>query len=175
MATDYKALCRALNRDEFTRRYPHGFLVTMGPMWRPQGPRTTGSVPIVNLGDSEATRAGITPGDDDLEADTEVKILAVEKVRPTFPDMITIGRTDNNDLVIKDVSVSKFHAFLSVDDGSVAATDAGSRNGTRVDGKPLEPRAEPTPLSSGSTLRVGNLDLRYYDAGAFWDSFNDAG
>gem|GEM_PF-7085785 len=46
--------------------------------------------------------------------------------------------------------------------------------GSRVDHTVLAPRAEPTRLPSGATLRVGSVELRYYDVGAFWDGFNAA-
>src|SRR4051794_40548232 len=39
-------------------------------------------------------------------------VLAVRKTQSTFPSMITVGRTKNNDIVIPDVMISKFHAFF---------------------------------------------------------------
>src|SRR3954466_1649933 len=41
-------------------------------------------------------------------------VLPLRKVQSTFPSMITVGRTENNDLVIPDEQVSKFHAFFRV-------------------------------------------------------------
>jgi hypothetical protein len=51
---------------------------------------------------------------------------------------ITVGRADDNDVILQESSVSKHHAhFETHEDGSLALTDLGSRNGTRVNGAPL--------------------------------------
>ena len=34
------------------------------------------------------------------------------KVQEQFPSMIMLGRTTNNDIVVGDTSISKFHAFF---------------------------------------------------------------
>src|SRR5690349_4740712 len=39
-------------------------------------------------------------------------LVGVRKVQKEFPGMITVGRTANNDVVIEDPQVSKFHAFF---------------------------------------------------------------
>ena len=59
-------------------------------------------------------------------------VLPLRKVQSTFPSMITVGRTDNNDLVVPDEQVSKFHAFFRLVGDRVELSDAGSRNGTFV-------------------------------------------
>jgi hypothetical protein len=58
-------------------------------------------------------------------------------------DEITVGRSDDNDVVLHEGSVSKYHAhFDAHEDGSVALVDGGSKNGTRINGQLLEPGVE---------------------------------
>jgi hypothetical protein len=56
---------------------------------------------------------------------------------------ISVGRSDGNDVVLREPSVSKYHAhFDRNEDGELAVTDDGSKNGTRVNGQPLAPGVE---------------------------------
>ncbi|MEW5851119.1 MAG: FHA domain-containing protein [Myxococcota bacterium] len=72
-------------------------------------------------------------------------------------DMISLGRTNNNDVVIPEMSVSKFHAFFKVaGDRNWQLVDAGSSNGTRVNGQKLAAKA-PTPVQSGDTVVLGDV------------------
>jgi pSer/pThr/pTyr-binding forkhead associated (FHA) protein len=45
---------------------------------------------------------------------------------------LDIGRSDENDVVLTDEGVSRFHARLLYDNGSLWLQDAGSRNGVFV-------------------------------------------
>ena len=73
---------------------------------------------------------------------------------------ITVGRTSNNDVVLFDNTVSRFHAVLSFDEksGSWRVEDAESQNGTYVNEVKLAPRV-PTPLADGMPLRFGAVGL----------------
>ena len=97
-----------------------------------------------------------------LEADLEVFPLA-KKPNASFPDRITIGRTSNNDVVIADTSISRLHAYIRRDGATWFVADAGSKNGSWLKGKVLEPRKE-RPLPSRAVLRFGDVDLTFYDA-----------
>lgn len=93
------------------------------------------------------------------EADLEVYPLT-KKPGASFPDRITIGRTPNNDVVINDHSVSRFHAYVRHDGTSWIVADAGSKNGSWLDKSSLEARKE-RRLSSRGILRIGDVDLRF--------------
>lgn len=45
---------------------------------------------------------------------------------------LTMGRSEENDVVLEDDGVSRFHARLLYDNGSLWLQDAGSRNGVFV-------------------------------------------
>jgi hypothetical protein len=87
--------------------------------------------------------------------------------RNAFDKFIAIGRTRNNDVVINHPTVSRFHAFI-VDGGGGhhQLYDAGSRLGSLVDGvtAPQYEGGEPRPLSSCSVVRVGSVELTFFDA-----------
>ncbi len=53
-----------------------------------------------------------------------------KKPGASFADRITIGRTPNNDVVIDDSSVSRFHAYVRRAGDAWSVADAGSKNGS---------------------------------------------
>lgn len=79
------------------------------------------------------------------------------------PDMITVGRTPNNDVVLRDATVSRLHAFFRQRGASWLVADAGSKNGSQLDGLPLEPRKE-RAIGAGQQVKIGDLELTFYTA-----------
>ena len=80
---------------------------------------------------------------------------------------MTIGRESTHDIVIPDPSVSRFHAFAKQGaDGEFLLQDAGSTNGTTVNGASVPARGagSPTRLKPGDTVRLGQLDSTFADA-----------
>jgi pSer/pThr/pTyr-binding forkhead associated (FHA) protein len=86
-----------------------------------------------------------------------------KKPGASFADRITIGRTPNNDIAINDHSVSRLHAYVRQDGGRWIVADAGSKNGSWLRGRALEPRKE-QPLPTHAILRIGEVDLTFYVA-----------
>jgi hypothetical protein len=67
---------------------------------------------------------------------TDTRVYQIEKsTRNPFSDMVTIGRALNNDIIIGDVGISKFHGYVRITGNEVRFHDAGSTNGSRVDGR----------------------------------------
>ena len=97
------------------------------------------------------------------------QILPLAK-RPggAFVDVITVGRTAQNDIQLEDMSVSRFHAFFRRRDGVWLVCDAGSSNGTTVGGAPLPPRSE-RMVESGTAVTFGTVELTFYLADALFD------
>jgi adenylate cyclase len=73
---------------------------------------------------------------------------------------VLIGRdSDLCDVVLLHGSVSRCHARLSVgSDNNLRIEDVGSTNGTSIDGTTIAPGL-PESLASGSTLRLGDIEL----------------
>ncbi len=89
----------------------------------------------------------------------------VKKAGASFPDMITVGRTPNNDVVLRDVTVSRLHAFFkrTADGKKWIVADGGSKNGTQLDGAHLEPRRE-REVDNGQVVKIGDIELTFYTA-----------
>lgn len=96
-------------------------------------------------------------------------VAPVRKRQDVFPEMITVGRTANNDVVVPDATVSKFHAYFRATDRGLELVDAGSRNGTKVMGRALAPK-QGADVAVGTRIRFGSIDLTLRDAGDTWDA-----
>lgn len=164
----YGADAKSLGQDDFAARHGSAFLLHQGELdperkaLRPQQtfimrrsdvpPRLGGPLPA---GRSEAVRS--------------VSGLLAYPIRHTgrspFPRIVTVGRTKNNDIVLADISISKFHAFFKEEAGRLSITDGESRNGTFVDGHRVHTtkQGKPTPLKGGAQVKFGALEFRYVE------------
>jgi pSer/pThr/pTyr-binding forkhead associated (FHA) protein len=162
---DYVERARSMSRSAFIDRYPELFLIGTQRLVAPAGPQQTIRAELVERGGKLAFAEPLptTP-----EPRLSPIVRAIVKTQAAFPAMITVGRTPNNDVVLRDVEVSKFHAWFRVGDGKIELVDAGSRNGTFVGVERLPPK-EPRLVSTGSLLRFGSLELTLVDAARCWD------
>jgi len=71
-------------------------------------------------------------------------------------DSYTIGRDVSCDLVLADMTVSRNHAGLHREAGGWLLSDAGSTNGTRLNGWRV---TGPVPLRAGDEVRFGAMTL----------------
>jgi ABC transport system ATP-binding/permease protein len=75
------------------------------------------------------------------------------------PGSATIGRANDNDIVIQDVLASRHHAFLVQSPLGTEIRDAHSVNGTFVNGV----RVGSAVLTEGDVITIGNVDLVFTD------------
>lgn len=73
---------------------------------------------------------------------------------------LTIGRDPKSDIFLNDMTVSRAHANLEVVGGVVTVRDAGSLNGTYVNGICVD-EAE---LSDGDVVQIGTFQMVYHGA-----------
>ena len=66
-----------------------------------------------------------------------------------------IGRLPEKEIILDDVTVSRHHAFITVDDEEISITDEESTNGIFINGELLTESA----LKSGDRLQVGKFSL----------------
>lgn len=95
----------------------------------------------------------------DTVADERRAVLCFERrdgMRVALRDGLTIGRSGDNDVVVRDGRVSRRHARIVADGAAFAIEDAGSSNGTFVDGK----RIDRAPLVPDGTVTIGDTHLR---------------
>lgn len=70
-------------------------------------------------------------------------------------ESISVGRHPDSDIFLDDITVSRRHAEFRREDERYAVHDAGSLNGTYVNGE----RVEKHPLSTGDEIQVGKFKL----------------
>ena len=112
----------------------------------------------------------------DEDADVVAGSLAIEAVvderaqrlafeRPdgsvvALADGLTIGRADENTVVVRDARASRRHARIIADGTGWSVEDAGSANGTFVDGA----QVRRSRLDRGQIVTIGDTPLRVVDA-----------
>jgi predicted component of type VI protein secretion system len=72
-------------------------------------------------------------------------------------EAITIGRGPDNTIVVNDQSISTHHAKLLLEDDTYRLRDLDSRNGTRVNGKPVSEAV----LRFDDRIRFGRAEALY--------------
>ena len=81
-----------------------------------------------------------------------------------FPRSITpkapvlVGRGPDSDFVIRDATVSRRHAAIHREGYAWFVEDLGSKNGTRVNGRPVSRR---TAIAPGDELAFGAASVRF--------------
>ena len=91
---------------------------------------------------------------------TEARLTTVNPIDPIpaeyalLKDEVSLGRGEDNDLVIPHASISRAHARLIRRDGSYQLTDLNSTNGSYVNDRPVQGTV---PVPSGSEVRLGDI------------------
>jgi pSer/pThr/pTyr-binding forkhead associated (FHA) protein len=88
-------------------------------------------------------------------------ILRREHTRTSIGEF-TIGRTDENDLVMNDFSISKKHAIITSTQDALLVKDLDSRNGVTVDGDFIHP-SQPETIKAGTELGIGRYQFEVVD------------
>jgi len=72
-----------------------------------------------------------------------------------------IGRDKNNQLVIADPKVSRYHAIVTFENGEAFIKDTDSSNGTYINEKPIRSGVK-VKLNNGDKIKVGNSVINFY-------------
>jgi hypothetical protein len=153
----YRDDARRLEPADFAERHGHAFLLLTATTLR--APRSTASTHVELLDDSTS---GARTG--------RLLVLVFPLRGPSH--IMALGRSAQCDVVIPDESVSRTHAFVKRnDDGRWLIVDAGSSNGTQVNGKSVLVRGSgpPTALTPGCTVRLGAVELTFSTPEALCD------
>jgi pSer/pThr/pTyr-binding forkhead associated (FHA) protein len=116
----------------------------------------TGSLP--RIPDRERRRAAVLPQLAPgrylaIEDAGEVVLMALKT------DLVRVGRSAANEIVLDDASVSRRHALLARRGETTVVLDDRSLNGVRVNGE----RVSEAPLKDGDALVLGHVALRYVE------------
>jgi hypothetical protein len=88
----------------------------------------------------------------------------------TFSERISVGRARNNDVVLRDKSVSKFHAWFEVnEDGRFFLGDARSTNTTKLNGVVLGGQ-DLADVYPGDEITFGTVETSLCDATTLWEA-----
>ena len=96
----------------------------------------------------------------------EVRLSLLEPIDPVpaeyslLKEEVSLGRGEDNDVVIPHASVSRAHARLMRRNGVFELTDLNSTNGTYLDEQPVRGSVR---VNSGNQVRLGDVRfvLRY--------------
>jgi hypothetical protein len=165
----WRGLKRATTREEFAEDHTHPFLLrkrmahTSPVQAAPQDDGDWGgelqyNTDVVDMEQLPTRSAGRMAGG---------KVVPVVKSeRDPFSGQISVGRAMNCDIILRDSTVSKHHAYFQVLDASSAeVVDTDSHNTTRVNGKPIAPRVA-TRVVTGDTISFGGVVCLFLDAHA---------
>lgn len=149
---------------DFIARFPHAALVFRAGGGADPGfdtvhgvgpePETATDLPLLSPHDALVAPEGVAEAVGDELLLDDVQFL-VKSTRNPFRDMITVGRSSNNDLVLVQPTVSKVHATFVRDDSGWSIIDPGSTNGTSVDGRRLE-RGKAARLHDNTRVQLGS-------------------
>jgi ABC-type multidrug transport system ATPase subunit len=121
-------------------------------------PAPLGSAPPMNVAPKTemAPPAISTPPESGNLATKMIQAILPGSLTPDKPPgSATIGRANDNDIVIQDVLASRHHAFLVDSPLGTEIRDAHSINGTFVNGV----RVGSAVLNDGDVVTIGNIDL----------------
>lgn len=159
MASDIVRFARTLSRDQFVERFTGMYLyVSSDPRDMPAGSFQT----AVTGRAKEKAEAGVPAA---------VQVIAIAKAPGNpYADRVSVGRTANCDVVLKDPSVSKLHAHFRWDEqGGLVLVDARSSNGTMVNGSAALPGVA-EPLQSGDVVQFGAVRTTLLDGQGVYDA-----
>ena len=137
--------------DAFIKSRPEDWLVWEAGPWRPTyQPRDTlahdGLLSSVPHGAGES--------------------LAIALEAPSTRPYLSLGRASDNDIVVDDATLSRVHLLLQRDPLGWTVRDAGSTNGSNVEGAPIGPDA--VALQTGMRVLAGSVRFTFYDSGGLY-------
>ena len=74
---------------------------------------------------------------------------------------LTVGRDPSSDIFLNDITVSREHAVLTLEAGSVSIKDVGSLNGVYVNGASVTG----ADLKGGDAVQIGRFQMVFHSAG----------
>lgn len=168
----WSELARARSLDAWQAEHPFWFLV--GAEVSLTKPVRSQRTEAIDLRAASSPPKPSAPAPAPTSAPPARLVRPIKKSLTTFPSMISVGRTLNNDIVIEDVRVSKFHALFRIRDQGFELEDAGSVNGTRLNSEPVH-KGSPRVVRSGDRIAFGALELQIFDSAAAWAALRKGG
>ncbi|MCK4400805.1 FHA domain-containing protein [bacterium] len=93
-------------------------------------------------------------------------LMEGEKVKEEYQldeNELTIGRAEENKIILKNETVSRKHAIVKKENNQYKIADLGSSNGTFVNNKKIKEK----DLSKGDEIKIGKFVLKFVTEGAY--------
>lgn len=148
LMSDFAQVTGTMDEDQFVASYDHPFLVLLTPL----KDGIDHSKFITHDTDATSLRNLL---------DSPVFFVKKLSERNVFQGMITIGRSNNNDIAIPWSKLSKFHAYFSKQGDQWFVTDHDSSNGTYINRQRIDPQ-------KAYVLEEGSVDLAFSKSLAFF-------
>lgn len=158
--------------EDFVASFNHPFLVLVSD---------SSEVDAEDVDQEYFTTVGDAIGLDDIQGIAEGRILDPEaQVFPVvkrpginpYTGMVTVGRADNCDIIIRSAEISKFHFYLvpsPVEPGQYGIGDGGSKNGTKLGDIAILPKKTES-IDSGDSIFLGSsVVIRFFSPNHFQD------
>ncbi len=92
--------------------------------------------------------------------------LAIQLAARDGSSQVTLGRAADNDVAIDDATLSRVHLVLERGQDGWTVRDAGSRNGTKVEGRGVG--ASSVPVRPGMRIEAGAVRLTYHGSAGLY-------
>ena len=154
--SDYADELSSIGDDAFAQTHPHSVLVVTGVVGA-----LAEQVPLNRTLVTEP--AGLS-----VQAVVGLigRVFPLVKGKYSSPGPISLGRTPDNDVTIAESSISARHCFLRVLGSEISLTDAGSTNGTLVNGVKLAPKKAQNVVE-GDVITLGRFNLGFHTPRGF--------
>lgn len=164
---DFAEDSKKLSAKAFAEKHGLAFLIHHGPLERLQ-PRLPGGATLNTEGPSTVSEIPFNPRVDFL-------VFPLRRKPGSREEVIWLGQSDSNDVVIPDASVSAVHARVLTDKlGRFFIQDMNSRNGTRVEGRAVAGvgHGDPVELMIANEVTLGGLNMTFLPAAEFQNLVN---
>ena len=91
-------------------------------------------------------------------------VVALRRTRRhSFESKITVGRARMNDVVIRSKWISKVHAAFDISEEGFRLMDMGSRNGTKLNNRPLTKKNNPIRVAPGDIITFWKYSFEFLE------------
>ena len=142
--SEFSNICNSLSKKNFTDVFTLPLLLIKKRKKSIKPLKTDSPRPIFETVQLKASKENL------FVSEENIRIFDFKEVQHRLM-LVSVGRSPTNCICLKDTSISKFHAYFKKDSNNDwSLVDAGSCNGTEVNG---------TPLESKKIYHVKNNDL----------------
>jgi pSer/pThr/pTyr-binding forkhead associated (FHA) protein len=99
----------------------------------------------------------------------EVYLVINSQVFPLKKEITSLGRKLDNDLVLQDALISRYHAEIKFEDGKFTLYDLDSTSGTFLNNKKIKKSI----LYSGDLILLANIPIMFIDESGSLESAAD--